>query len=553
MSSFYSKKPLKFNYFIGPILASFLLTTRVYIFYLQPKRMVFLKNSSLDILGWFTMLKRTILAIIFCTFSSVYASDKAKALFNQNSSKVVLVASKHGLGTGFFISPEIILTNRHVLFGFDSKSNTWNAPEKITLKDGREITAFPNVVCSKRVDLCAIPVASSSLKKIKPTSINIKVVAGDDVFIIGHPKGLNVPIISTGVISSEIAEIYWPDINEKPITFKGFMTNAAISHGSSGSPVFSRDGELLGLAVGGHDDSQNLNIIISSMEINVFISQIARGMSEELVVLKPGFDIELDEYTKKQMSKNDNNLTLAGDNSVSTEIKTETNAVDSTENIANDIPKSEEVRKEVPQVTTPIYPAYKPFIQNTVQVNTNEALPPGERKINITLMAGTSLGSVDVNKYQGVDGIVHQSTSGVERLDWSAVGKISLKKDEDNYELFTDLNYQRITFTSPNAIWPAPPTDLSLNYYDFDLGVGYFLTSDFELHLSGGYSLMNFKGTSANSSLTDYSGTNYSAGISYFLSSSIPLTFSYRNRNLANSSGDKVEESLGVATIGIRF
>ena len=235
--------------------------------------------------------------IILSTISA-NASETASTIFNKYSSSVVYIETKFGMGTGFLVSNNVIVTNRHVVFGLNVEKNSWNAPQKIWLNKGKELAAFNYMVCSMRVDICILGVNSNYKLSKKSNLTSNSVTPGEDVYIIGHPSGISVPIISTGIISSEINNFVWEDIRGEKATFQGFTSTAAISSGSSGSPVMSKKGEILGIAVGYYKEAQNLNFIISTSEINLLIKNVYDKKNKEFAYLKNGFDIEFEQNTK---------------------------------------------------------------------------------------------------------------------------------------------------------------------------------------------------------------------------------------------------------------
>lgn len=236
--------------------------------------------------------------LVIC--SSAMASQNASKVFGSYSDDIVLIETKlNSAGTGFFISPELIITNRHVLIAYDQVAKKWDAPNKITLKNGKQIRSYNSIVCSMRVDLCVIKVDSQrSIVGVSKVATG-KVIAGEDLFIIGHPQGILTPIITTGIISSDLFNVPGYNFKNDEIKFKGFTTNAAISPGSSGSPVLNSKGEILGVAVGILNGAQNLNIIISAEELNLFGQQIVQANTKEVFFLKEGFEVDLNQVENK--------------------------------------------------------------------------------------------------------------------------------------------------------------------------------------------------------------------------------------------------------------
>lgn len=227
--------------------------------------------------------------ILLILASTLCIADDAVEVYEKYSPNVVYVESLSGLGTGFFLTPNTVITNRHVVFGSNANYTTPKPLKKISYTESdktkkiKEITEYKNVFCSKRVDICIIQLfeKQENIKNLdsplenKPLTIKV----GQNVYVIGHPEGIFAKIISTGLVSSELSLLDWHDFKGEVVQILAFVTNAPISPGSSGSPVFSSKGELLGIAVGGYKDdkllAQNLNYIISYLEIKNLIQQIA--------------------------------------------------------------------------------------------------------------------------------------------------------------------------------------------------------------------------------------------------------------------------------------
>jgi hypothetical protein len=84
------------------------------------------------------------------------------------------------------------------------------------------------------------------------------ITEGDEVFIIGYPLGLfhtriNSPLVRQGIIASKIGErihirMHFPSGESKRIEIPGFLVDAAIVPGSSGSPVVLKP--IIGRKVG---------------------------------------------------------------------------------------------------------------------------------------------------------------------------------------------------------------------------------------------------------------------------------------------------------------
>ncbi len=243
-------------------------------------------------------MKSLFLLLILCS-APVSAAETAFDIFNSYSPSVVKIQTKlNASGTGFFVTPRMILTNRHVVRNYKKNIRKWDAPKVIILKDGREISKFNSIHCSMRVDVCAISVEiQSTMTKFAKLSV-VPSKVGQDVFVLGHPQGISNQIISSGIVSSESFLFPGNDYKGKDIVFKGFTTTAAVSPGSSGSPVLNGLGEIMGIAVSVLRGGQNLNVIIGSEELSMFAKQIARRDFSAIFTIKT------------ELQTNDNLLTL---------------------------------------------------------------------------------------------------------------------------------------------------------------------------------------------------------------------------------------------------
>lgn len=253
------------------------------------------------------LISRSLISFIVLSFHLTplsFASETAQAIFTKYSPHVVYVENKlGGMGTGFLIRPNSIITNRHVVFGYDPVLNKWNAPKKLLFRDGSFVEKYDHIFCSTRVDICFITFKEKKTFLHQPSFTTRPVKAGEDLIVIGHPSGILAPIISEGIASSELSQIPWNDIYNKNTYYLGFTTNASISKGSSGSPVISKDGDILGIAVGILNDSQNINFVISSSEVLGTLDKLLKNNGKETFALDYGFEIELDNKIKEIANK----------------------------------------------------------------------------------------------------------------------------------------------------------------------------------------------------------------------------------------------------------
>ncbi|MDQ7778975.1 MAG: trypsin-like peptidase domain-containing protein [Planctomycetota bacterium] len=143
------------------------------------------------------------------------------------------------LGSGFIVSPRgYVITNEHVVSAEVDGKKVDQAQIKLRVKtiDGRWFDAKV-LGTDVEADLALLKIKGSDLPSAKLGSTE-KMKAGQDIFIIGNPLGLEHSL-TTGIVSG---------MNR----MKGrIQTNALINQGNSGGPAFDMGGEVVGIAVGG--------------------------------------------------------------------------------------------------------------------------------------------------------------------------------------------------------------------------------------------------------------------------------------------------------------
>lgn len=155
-------------------------------------------------------------------------------------------------GSGVAISPNMIMTARHIVEGCGSFT--------ITLSNGDEVKAT-RAISSKKYDLGFIRIDNSKWPCGKPVLKPARLGSikdcrlGQQVFVIGSPFGkLNFNSVTLGIISGLnrnfdewVMKRGYPGYGW-PITF---ATDAVAHPGNSGGPVFTMDGKVRGIMVGG--------------------------------------------------------------------------------------------------------------------------------------------------------------------------------------------------------------------------------------------------------------------------------------------------------------
>ena len=173
---------------------------------------------------------------------------------------VVHVMCDQWQGSGVALTEDIIVTARHVVDGIDYT---------ITLNDGTVVKGI-QAISHKDYDIGFIKVEKSILKPAKFGSIK-DCVLGQPVFIIGSPYGkINFNNVTLGIISGLDRD--WDELSQygDPYGWKVAFTSDSGAHpGNSGGPVFTLDGIVRGLLVGGYSPVLNC-----SMPSDLFLGDI---------------------------------------------------------------------------------------------------------------------------------------------------------------------------------------------------------------------------------------------------------------------------------------
>lgn len=148
-------------------------------------------------------------------------------------------------GSGFFISPDLVATNYHVVantYGGVVKSLGNSMINKIEKVEAVNTTFDLALLRTERPSDATLELGDSG-------NLNI----GQPVFVVGNPQGLE-GTFSSGLVSS---------IRRFGDNYLVQMT-APISPGSSGGPVLNDAGKVVGVSVGMLQGGQNLNFAIPS-------------------------------------------------------------------------------------------------------------------------------------------------------------------------------------------------------------------------------------------------------------------------------------------------
>lgn len=157
------------------------------------------------------------------------------------------------LGSGVIVAEGKVITNVHVIAGA-----SYGYVQKTNSKDKLSIDGY--FVIDKNNDIALLSVPGVETKN--KISINTEFPkVGEKIYAAGNPQGLSGTFTEGNV--SAIREIQSNYL---------IQISAPISPGSSGGAIVNSNGELIGIAVGGIEDGQNLNFAIPSRYIDTLLS-----------------------------------------------------------------------------------------------------------------------------------------------------------------------------------------------------------------------------------------------------------------------------------------
>lgn len=207
----------------------------------------------------------TVLALIFSACSSdKNVEKKSKELSSKEIAKtigkdVVFLENDFATGSGILLDNGYILTNEHVVDGFDKVD--------VTLESGKTHEDVKVYAIDVSLDLALVgPIKEKSKIKFGTTK---KLGKGDEIYLVGYPEETDEKPDTT--ITKGILSRVRKSADKKTVFLQ---TDAAITGGQSGGAMVNTKGELIGLSGLGDDtfgfsvSIENIKESIKSMEKN---------------------------------------------------------------------------------------------------------------------------------------------------------------------------------------------------------------------------------------------------------------------------------------------
>jgi len=201
------------------------------------------------------------------------SSSRASFVFQTRVAGVVVLAGTQGLGTGVLISPSgDIITNEHVTQdAYKEAGAEWLAvwfkpsgsarPDKDKFLLARVIRKLPIR------DLALVRLANPAppTSTVLPIAVGVPDV-GQDVFVIGHPKGYFWSL-TQGIVSQIRPDHAWRYDDSIPRRATAIQTQAPVNPGNSGGPLLSEDGRILGIVAGGAEAAQGIFFAVAASHL----------------------------------------------------------------------------------------------------------------------------------------------------------------------------------------------------------------------------------------------------------------------------------------------
>ena len=195
--------------------------------------------------------------LLFVATRSAPALEPAE-IHERWGGAVVTVVGPRALGSGFVIPPSgYVVTSLHVVRGEDRLEVILRSGER------RVVTSVP--LRDEERDLAVLSIDPTGLARVV-LGDSSKVSPGDRVVAIGTPGGLT-HTVTEGIIS-QVRSVGGIAI---------LQTQTPISQGSSGGPLFNKDGEVIGIIFGTWRGGQNVNFAVAVNELRALIGEPVRG------------------------------------------------------------------------------------------------------------------------------------------------------------------------------------------------------------------------------------------------------------------------------------
>jgi S1-C subfamily serine protease len=197
--------------------------------------------------------------------ASALAPIGLEDLVSRTASAVVMVEAGNARGTGFFVQPDLIVTNDHVVAGATTVT--------VRLNDGSARSARVERTVAD-VDLALLRTSAGTSSTVLPLGRVAAVRTGQEVIAIGSALGLQ-NTVTRGIVSAR----------RQAGNVVLLQTDAAINPGNSGGPLLDRYGVVVGvttLKMGGQAEGMGFAVAAD------YVAALVDGRSSTMVATAAG-------------------------------------------------------------------------------------------------------------------------------------------------------------------------------------------------------------------------------------------------------------------------
>ena len=205
--------------------------------------------------------------------------DVSERIFSEKSKSIVLIKiGSYSHGTGFFVNTSgLIMTNFHVI----ERSGV----SQITITDNLKKQYDTRIVAvDEENDLALLKIEKTSI----PITFSRNQTTGEEIYALGYSL-TNILTIKEGIVARKFA--------------KKIEITAEINQGMSGGPALNKNGELVGVNVGGANlgGGDIIKFIIPSNIVKTFLDENANTNTNHAThrAVSRVFDISTDEAYRK--------------------------------------------------------------------------------------------------------------------------------------------------------------------------------------------------------------------------------------------------------------
>ncbi|MBE9093087.1 serine protease [Tychonema sp. LEGE 07203] len=202
-------------------------------------------------------------------------------------------------GSGFFVSPDVIVTNYHVVEDIADEDYFYEEDEVeqvlVETNDGKLRLAEVVFTGNVEEDLALLLISDftfdpetgeqvESPQEHPPLELSFDVKVGDRVMAVGNPLGQFAATVTQGIISAIREPEEYEEVDEDDggvAEVKVLQTDAAINPGNSGGPLINMAGQVVGVNVWGLEDADSINLAIASIALDDFLAGFEETFEED--------------------------------------------------------------------------------------------------------------------------------------------------------------------------------------------------------------------------------------------------------------------------------